>query len=253
MKQIFLPIILLLSLSSCDEEKRGREINIAVAANVGYAIGELKKEFNKLHPDIDIHITVGSSGKLTAQIKNNAPYHLFISADMNYPATLYKKGVAVTRPVIYARGGLALLSLRERNFSEGLEILKSEKIDKIAIANPKTAPYGKASFEALDNIGMLKEIKEKFIYGESISQTLSYTANADIGLIAKSALYTPQMKHLKKGANWIEIDQRFYTPIDQGVVILKDGANSEDAKAFYNFLLGARGRQLLKSFGYSIP
>ena len=126
-------------------------INIAVAANVSYAIDTLKKEFNKTYPDIKVRVTIGGSGKLTAQIKNRAPYDIFMSANMKYPQYLYDNKVAISKPTVYARGSLAILSSKKQDFTKGLELLKDKNIVKIAIANPKTAPYGKASIEAIKN------------------------------------------------------------------------------------------------------
>ena len=164
-------------------------INIAVAANVSYAIEDLKKEFSKLYPETKVKVTLGSSGKLTAQIKNGAPYGLFMSANMRYPNALYADGAAVTKPIIYAQGSLAVLSSKKQEFSKGMELLKEQKIDKIAVANPKTAPYGKAAVEAMRSAGVYKDVKGKYVFAESISQTVAYTVTAtDIGFIAKLSL-----------------------------------------------------------------
>ena len=230
------------------------DIKIAVAANVSYAIDDLKKEFNKLYPDTKVNVTLGSSGKLTAQIINGAPYQLFMSANMKYPKALYKNKVAITKPIVYAQGTLALLSNKSRDLSNGLELLKDKKISRIAIANPKTAPYGKAAFEAIKKANIYDEIKKKFVYGESISQTVSYTVTAtDIGIIAKSSLYSPRMSRFKKGLNWVEIDSSLYTPINQGIVILKEGAKNSEVELFYNFILEKKAKKIFEDFGYIVP
>lgn len=229
------------------------EIKIAVAANVSYAMEPLKKAFNVLHPETHIEVILGSSGKLTAQIKNGAPYELFLSANMKYPETLYNEGLAVTEPIVYAQGSLAYLSLKQKDFTQGMEVLKDENITKIAIANPKTAPYGGAAKEALENAGLYETLKDKFVHGESISQTVTYAMTAaDIGFIAKSSLFSPQMSHFKKGINWSEVDEKLYTPIDQGMVILKKGEGSAEVKAFYDFMLSQQAREILKNFGYKV-
>jgi len=229
-------------------------INIAVAANVSYAIDDLKEEFNKLYPDTEVKVTIGSSGKLTAQIKNGAPYQLFMSANMKYPKALYKDEIAVTKPMIYAQGGIALLSNKKQDFTKGIKLLKDKEISKIAIANPKTAPYGKAAVEAMKNSGVYNDIKRKLVYAESISQTVSYTVTAtDIGVIAKSSLYSPQMAKFKKGINWGEVDPKLYTPINQGVVILKEGKNNVEVEAFYNFILSKKAKRIFEDFGYLVP
>lgn len=229
-------------------------INIAVAANVSYAISDLKKEFNKQYPDTKVRVTLGGSGKLTAQIINGAPYHIFMSANMKYPEALYKDGSASTKPLIYAQGSLAILSNRKQDFSKGINLIANSNIKRIAIANPKTAPYGKATIEALKNAKLYESVKKKFVYGESISQTVSYTVTAtDIGFIAKSSLYSPKMKRFKKGINWIDLNSELYTPINQGIVILKNGKNSSDVKAFYDFIQSQKAKKIFKEFGYIVP
>ena len=230
-----------------------QSINIAVAANVSYAIEALKKEFNKLYPDIKVNITLGGSGKLTAQIINGAPYNLFMSANMQYPNALYSNGLTINKPLVYAQGSLALFSIKSQNFSQGMRLIKSSNIKKIAVANPKTAPYGKATLEAIKNSDIYNKIKQKFIYGESISQTLSYIlVAADIGFIAKSALYSPKMSMYKKGVNWIDIDSKLYTPINQGIVILNNAKNNDDVLSFYHFMLSSKAKKILNNFGYLV-
>jgi len=229
-------------------------IQIAVAANVSYAIDDLKKEFNKLYPDTKVKVTLGSSGKLTAQIKNGAPYQLFMSANMKYPNTLYKNKTAVTKPIIYAQGAIALLSNKAQDFTKGIKLLKDKKISKIAVANPKTAPYGKAAVEAMKNAGVYNDAKQKFVYAESISQTVSYTVTAtDMGVIAKSSLYSPKMAEFKKGINWGEVDPKLYAPIDQGIVILKEGEKNAEVEVFYNFILSKKAKKIFEDFGYTVP
>ena len=230
------------------------EIKIAVAANVSYAIKPLTEAFNVLYPDIKVAVTVGSSGKLTAQISHGAPYELFMSANMKYPQALYHDKLAITRPLVYAQGKLAFLSVKKRDFTKGMALLESQDIDKIAVANPQTAPYGIAAAQALDKVGLRQKLKAKFVYGESISQTLSFTLNAaDIGLIAKSALYSPKLAHLHEGSQWQEVDSGLYTPINQGVVILKSGEKRKEVAAFYAFLFSQKAKEIFESYGYIVP
>ncbi len=231
-----------------------KSITIAVAANVSYAIDDLKSAFGKLHPEIDTTIILGSSGKLTAQIRYGAPYDLLMSADMRYPKALYDDGLAISEPIIYAKGALALLSTEARDFSKGLSILQDSNIEKIAIANPKTAPYGIAAAEALREVKLYQKLKPKFIYGESVSQTLIYAIKAsDIGLVAKSSLYSPRMSHYKEGINWIAIDSSLYSPIAQGMVILKATKSPKVAEVFYKFMLSDTAKNILRKFGYQVP
>lgn len=228
-------------------------INVAVAANVSYALNELISEFNKIYPNAKVEVTLGSSGKLTAQIKNGAPYEIFMAANMKYPEVLYKDGFATSKPTIYAQGSLAILSNRKKDFTQGIKLVEDKKIKTIAIANPQTAPYGKAAVEALKNVGLYATVKSKFVNAESISQTVAYTVTAaDIGFIAKSSLYSPKMKRFKENINYKDVDPKLYTPIKQGIVILKRSKDNKDAIAFYNFILGKKAKEIFKRYGYIV-
>ena len=229
-------------------------IRIAVAANVSYAIEDLKRAFAKEHPDTKVQVVLGSSGKLTAQIKHGAPYQLFMSANMKYPEALYKDKIAVTKPLVYAQGTLAYLSSKAQDFSKGMALLKDKNIKKIAVANPKTAPYGQAAIEAMKSAFVYEDVQKKFVFAESASQTVSYTVTAaDMGFIAKSSLYSPKMKKYKENINWKEVDPKLYTPIEQGIVILKNGESNSEVRAFYDFMLGSKAKKILTEFGYLLP
>ena len=227
------------------------EINIAVAANVSYAIEDIKKAFAKVHPEVKVNVILGGSGKLTAQIRHGAPYGLFMSANMIYPQALYDAKIAINRPVVYTQGALAYLSVRPQDFSQGATVLEDAKIQRIAIANPKTAPYGVATIEALKNAKVYKKIKSKFVYGESIAQTVAYTVTAaDIGIVAKSSLYSKTMAAYKEGINWTSVDPSLYAPIKQGIVLIDSG---KDYKAFYDFILSEEAARIFKKYGYITP
>ena len=228
-------------------------INIAVAANVSYAINDLIAEFNKTNPDTKVEVVLGSSGKFTTQIQNGAPFDIFMSADMKFPETLEKENLTSTKPVIYAQGSLAMLSIKPLDFSKGIALVTNKSIEKIAIANPKTAPYGTASIEALKNANLLEKIENKFVYAESISQAVTYAITAaDVGFIAKSSLYDEKMSKYKENINWISIDPKLYTPIDQGIVVLKRAKNNKEAHAFYNFILSKEAKDIFLKFGYLV-
>jgi len=230
------------------------EITIAVAANVSYAIEPLIKTFNEIKPEIKVNVILGSSGKLFAQISHGAPYNVYMSANMKYPNRLYEQNLTKSKPVIYAEGALAVFSSKSQDYSKGLAVLVQRHIKKIAIGNPKTAPYGVAAVEALTNARLYQALEKKFVYGESISQTVIYaTRAADIGLIAMSALYAPKMKAYQKNRHWAEVDKTLYTPINQGMVILKRAKDNTEVKAFYTFMLSKQAQEILTSFGYKIP
>jgi len=229
-------------------------INIAVAANVSYAIDNLIAKFNETNPDTKVQVTLGSSGKLTAQIKNGAPYQIFMAANMKYPKALYTDKIAITKPVVYAQGSLAMLSIKKLDLSKGISIVEEDVVSKIAVANPKTAPYGTAAVESMKNAKIYTSIEKKLVYAESISQTVTYAITAaDIGYIAKSSLYSPKMKSYKKGVNWVDVDAKLYTPIDQGIVILKNASKNAEAKAFYDFILSDSAKTIFNAYGYLVP
>ena len=218
-------------------------INIAVAANVSYAINDLIKEFHRIYPDIDVQVTLGSTGKLTAQIKYGAPYDIFMSANMKYPKFLYKTRFALTKPKVYAKGALALFSVKDINLSNFKNALLKAKL--IAIANPKSAPYGNVAITALKNAKIYQKVLPKLIYAETVSAVIPYTINqADVGIIAKSAIFS---KSLKKYKNFADVPKNLYKPIAQGVVLLKD---KNEAKKFYEFLLSDEAKEIFKKYGY---
>lgn len=228
-------------------------VNIAAAANLSYLIPELKTAFMQTHPNAELRFTIGGSGKLAIQIERGAGYDLFLSADTNYPLKLYRKGNTLEKPKVYAKGALVLLSAKKRDFSRGMHLLTQSAIKRIAIANPKTAPYGKASLQALKQSGIYEAIKQKIVYAESISQTLVYTLRAaDIGIVAKSSLFAPSLHNLKKGENWEDVGTDLYSPISQSAALLRHAKGNEDAKAFYNFLFGSVAQTIFKKYGYKV-
>ena len=247
MKKIILALALLASSIFANT------ITVAVAANVSYAINELVAEFNKTNPDTKVQVTLGSSGKFTAQIESGAPFDVFMSADMKFPKSLFEKGLATTEPALYAQGSLAMLSSKELDFSKGINLVTDANIGKIAVANPKTAPYGTAAIEAMKNANVLDKVESKFVYAESISQAVTYaTTAADVGFIAKSSLYDEKMAKYKENINWVSVDSSLYTAIDQGIVVLKNTKEEASAKAFYDFILGEKAKEIFIKFGYLV-
>jgi molybdate transport system substrate-binding protein len=176
-----------------------------------------------------------------------------MAANMKFPKSLYDEKMAITKPIVYAQGSLAMLSSKELDFSQGIEIVAQKEIEKIAIANPKTAPYGAAALEAITNAKLLSSVESKFVYAESISQTVSYAITAaDIGFIAKSSMYSDKMSKYKENVNWASVDSSLYTPIDQGVVLTSMAKENLEAKAFYEFILSSKAKEIFKEYGYIV-
>jgi molybdate transport system substrate-binding protein len=230
-----------------------QNVRVATAANMSFAFPALIERFSKTHPQAHIQMQVGGSGKLRAQIENGAPYDIFLSANTAYPEALYAKGLTLSKPVVYAKGALALLSVKGAPIESNLTVLTHPVYKKIAVANPVTAPYGVAAVEALKNAKVYDSVKSKLIYGESISQTVIYTLKAaDGGLIAKSALFSPKLSRFKEGTDWIAVNPALYTPIAQGMVLLKHARGNRDAEAFFAFLQSDEAKEILRAYGYAM-
>src|SRR6185312_6566377 len=177
---------------------------------------------------IEIEPIVGSSGNLSTQIKNGAPFDIFLSADMTFPDGLFKDGFATKAPEVYAYGSLVICSTQNIGFENWERVLLTARIHKIAIANPKIAPYGKAAQEALTKKGIWNEVQPKLVFGESIAQVNTYitTSVTDVGFTTQSFIKDSEGK---TKLYWLAIDPKSYAPIKQGMVIIK--ASKETASA----------------------
>ncbi len=229
------------------------DLTVAVAANVQYTFEELKTAFEK-KTGISVKAVIGSSGKFTAQIENGAPFDVFLSADMDYPITLYKEGLTVNAPKIYAYGALVIWTMTDVDLSGGIEVLADANVKKIAIASPKTAPYGRQAVNALKHYDLYAQVGKKLVYGESIAQANQFitTKAADVGITAKSVVLAPQLKD--KG-QWIDVPKESYEPIAQGVVILKhaERGKMDEANKLVDFISSGEAGEIFKKYGYALP
>jgi len=229
-----------------------QDVTVAVATNLQPLMGELTSAFEK-DSSSTVKVIVGSSGKLTTQIENGAPFDVFLSADMKYPEALYKEGLTAGAPKVYAYGVLVLWSMKELDFTQGLDILKDNGIRKIAIANPQLAPYGREAVNAFKQENVYQDISKKLVYGESISQTNDFIASraADVGITAKSTVLNPALK--EKGY-WAEMPSGSYNRIAQGAVILKRGeqVHPQSSREFYDFIFSSAAQDIFKQYGYLI-
>lgn len=166
----------------------------------------------------------------------------------------YKDGLAVTQPKVYAYGVLVLWTMKDLDLSKGLPLLTDAIVQKIAIANPKVAPYGRAAIQALEKAKLNAAVEPKLVYGESITQTTQFVDSgaADIGFIAKSIVIAPEMAGKGK---WVEVSKDSYQPIAQAVVVLKHGVEtqSENARKFVDFLFTPKARAIFEKYGYVLP
>ena len=229
------------------------KVSVAVASNMQGVIATLNAAFEE-ESHVKVETNIESSGKLYAQIIQGAPYDVFVSADMKYPQELYKKGFAPNAPVTYAIGQLVLWTPNtQMKIGADLQVLLSSGIRKIAMGNPISAPYGKAAEEALKYYKLYDKVRPKLVFGESISQTEQFVSvgGADLGFIAKSQLMSEKIN--SKG-NWLEIDSKAYTPIKQGVALLKhcEANNKEASKLYYQFLFSPKARAVFAKYGYIV-
>ena len=225
-------------------------IKVAVAANLQSVIKVLAKDF-KQKTGIEIEPIVGASGNLVAQMKNGAAFDVFLSADMGFPEMLYKDSLSTQKPVVYAQGLLVLCSSQDIGFENWERVLLTDRVKKIAIANPKTAPYGRAAQETLKDKGILDDVNSKLVTGESISQVNTYitTGVVDAGFTTQALVKDPG---LKTKLYWKLIDAKTYSPIEQGMVLLKRSAQNKDAIKFYRYMLSAPVKKILEQYGYKI-
>ncbi len=229
-------------------------ITIAAASDLNFVFRELVAEYEKSTGD-RVRLSLGSSGNFYAQIQNGAPFDLYFSADIAYPRKLEEVGLTVPGSLYpYAIGRIVLWAGKDSrlDLSKGLEILREPAIKKIAIANPKHAPYGRAAVAAMEHAQVYDRVKDKLVLGENISQAAQFieSGSADVGIIAMSLALAPLMQ--AAGHYW-EIPADAHPPIEQGAVILKGAKNQERAKAFLSFVQGAEGQAMMKRYGFIIP
>ena len=229
-------------------------ITIAAAADLNFVFRELAAEYEKSTGD-HVRLSLGSSGNFYAQIQNGAPFDLYFSADIAYPRKLEEAGLTVPGSLYqYAVGRIVLWAGKDSHLdlAKGLDVLLVPTIKKIAIANPKHAPYGRAAVAAMEYAQVYDRVKDKLVLGENISQAAQFVESgaADVGIIAMSLALAPPMQ--AAGRYW-EIPTDAHPPIEQGAVILKGAKNQERAKAFLSFVQGADGQTMMKRYGFVVP
>ena len=252
---LFAWCLLLLSCSGETTEveaESGDPIRVAIAANTQFAMEKITEEFTS-STNIKVDLIRGSSGKLSAQITNGSPFHVFLAANMKYPEFLESEGFTLESPKVYAYGTLILWTNRDHDINKGLAILLDPNIETIAIANDRNAPYGTAAIQSLESAGILEQVQDKFVRGESISQVNQFvsTESVDVGFTSKSVV----IAKMANAGNYYEIPGNLHKPVQQGVVMLKHARddNYQNSLQFYNFLFSNTARLIFHEFGYSLP
>lgn len=245
-----IPLLCLLFMSLLSSALHAEEINVAVASNFTAPMKNIVSVFEK-ESGHKVKLSFGASGKFYAQIKYGAPFQIFFSADQVKPQQLeYDELIVPGSRFTYAIGTIALWSAQPNFINNGPSKLNSDEVKKIALANPKLAPYGAAAIEVLTHLDLLSSTKSKWVKGENIAQTYQFvsTHNAQIGFVSLSQIL--QKGKLRKGSSWI-IPNHLYSPIKQDAVLLKKGDNSEAAHSLLTFMRSEKAIRIMESYGYA--
>lgn len=226
------------------------DVIVAVASNFMAPMKEIVAEFER-ETDHGVKLAFGSSGKFFAQITHGAPFQLFFSADQAKPAMLEEQGMIVPGSrFTYAIGALALWSAKSDLVSHGSAVLEKGRFNKLAMANPKLAPYGAAAQEVLRNLGIYESVEPKLVQGENIAQTYQFvgSGNAELGFVALSQIMTGGK--IDQGSAWF-IPGYLHQPIRQDAVLLRSGENNPAAKALLQYLRSDKAKSVIESYGYN--
>ena len=230
---------------------RAGEVQVAVAANFTAPMQGIAAAFEK-DTGHQARLAFGSTGKFYAQVKNGAPFEVLLAADDETPARLEKEGQAVpgTR-FTYAIGKLVLWSAREGYIDARGEVLKTDGFRHLAIANPKTAPYGAAAVTVLKKLNRFDALQARLVQGENIAQTYQFvsTGNAELGFVALSQV--AKDGRIASGSGWI-VPAGLHEPIRQDALLLAKGRGNPAAQALMDYLKSAKARTIIQSFGYAL-
>lgn len=227
---------------------------VAAASDLTYSIDELAAAFALQVPGAEVKTSLGASGNFFAQIKNGAPFDVFMSADMKYPQQLAVEGAADAATLApYAIGRIAIWSTDPRfDLKQGLRVLNDKRLTRIAIANPDVAPYGRAAKAALEVHGYWEATKPKLVIGENIAQTAQFvqTGNAQLGIVSYTTVLAPKLKGV---GSYYLIPDTGTAPIEQGAIVTRRGAGNPLAPRFMRFLQSPEARAILLRHGFSLP
>ena len=228
---------------------RAERITVAVASNFAAPMTDIAAAFER-QSGHEVQLAFGSSGKLFAQISHGAPFEVFFSADRDKPEALERKGLAVeSSRFTYAVGVLALWSARTDVPVENAEVLRQGDFNKLALANPRLAPYGAAAVDVLESLGLAEATRPRWVQGENIAQTYQFvgSGNAAVGFVALSQIMVEGI--VRAGSAWI-VPEPLHAPIRQDAVLLRRGASNEAARAFLAFVRSDAARAIIESYGY---
>ena len=249
------PALALLLLAAPAAARGDPQLAVAAAASLGPAVREVARAFEAERPGVEVGLTLGASGTFLAQIRNGAPFDLFLSADREYPAmAIAEKLAAPANERVFAIGSLvawlppgSTLDLGKR----GLAALADPAVERIAIANPAVAPFGRAAEAALRAAGVYDAVKEKLVLGTSVAQAAHFasTGAADVALLPLSLTFEEALA----GGRVVPVPASLYPRIEQSGIVLSRARDPALASAFLAFLGGEKGRAILAKYGYGLP
>ena len=227
------------------------EVTVAVAANFTAPMQKIAQAFEQ-DTGHKALLAFGSTGKFYAQIKNGAPFAVLLAADDETPARLEKEGLTVagTR-FTYATGRLALWRKSPNWVDDKGEVLRSNRFEKLAIADPKLSPYGAAAMEVIHKLGVQTMVTPKLVQGESIGQTYQFvsTENAQLGFVALSQIFFDG--RIAQGSAWV-VPTSLHTPLKQDAVLLHHGKDNTAAHALLKYLQADKAKTIIRQYGYAL-
>jgi len=227
------------------------EVSVAVAANFAAPMQKIAQAFEQDTGHKAV-LSFGSTGMLYAQIRNGAPYQILLAADEETPNKLEKEALGVVGSrFTYATGKLVLWSKQPGFVDEKGDVLRTAKFERIAIANPKLAPYGAAAMETMSKLAILQQLQARIVQGDNIAQTYQFVAteNAQLGFVALSQVFVDGK--IAQGSGWI-VPAGAHAPIRQDAILLTKGRDSAAAVALLQYLRGERAKSLIRSYGYGL-
>ena len=247
----YFQLVVAMALWAISSAASAADVSVAVASNFTVPMQKIAHAFEQ-DTGHKALLAFGATGGFYAQIKNGAPFQVLLAADKETPTRLEKEGLAVAGArFTYAIGKLVLWSKQAGLVDDKGDVLRKGSFDKLAIANPKLAPYGTAAMQALTKLGLLAQLQPKFVEGSNIGQTYQFVAseNAVLGFVALSQVYAEG--RLSHGSAWI-VPAIFYAPIQQDAVLLNSGKNNAAATALLNYLKTEKAQAIIRAHGYDL-
>ncbi len=244
---ILLALLMLLAVTPAQAVTR-----IAAASQLRFVMDDIAQQYREQFPDNRIDVQYGSSGRFHAQIINGAPFDVYLSADMEYPAAVVEAGFAASRVFPYAVGRLAIWSNTVDAESLTLTDLTDPQFRRVAIANPRHAPYGARAREALMSAGVWEAVEPRLVYGENISGTLQLVQSgaAEVGIVALALVLNPEI--LAQGGYRL-IDDQLHQPLEQGLVVTRRAEQNDVAWHFARYVRGPEASEIFRAYGYDLP